>query len=174
MILVSIGVDPGYRACGLGVIRRGRDQRWYAHHVQTIRTNPSATFHQRLHAIYAGLKRIPRSVFEGIKVEEVVFACEDQTGAHEGKRREGKTSSDALLVQQVVGLARAVAIDEGFRFVEPTPAQVKAVLPGITQRADKAQVKRAVRAVVQGCPKIMSEHASDSLGTALAGARMVL
>ena len=174
MIRVAVGVDPGYRALGIGVIRRTDAQRWYAFYVKTERTNPKATLHQRMHAMYGALKRIPRNVFEGIKIEEVVFACESQTGVHEGKRREGKTSSNALLVQQIVGLARAVAIDEGFQFVEPTTAQVKAVLPGITSKATKAQVQRAIRAVINGCPGIMSEHASDALGTALAGARRVL
>jgi hypothetical protein len=30
-----------------------------------------------------------------------------------------------------------------------------------------------VRAMVKDCPKVMSEHASDALANALAGARMV-
>jgi Holliday junction resolvasome RuvABC endonuclease subunit len=76
-------------------------------------------------------------------------------------------------VQQVVGMARVIAFSLGVKFVQPTPAQAKAVLAGIPRTASKAQVQRAVRAVVRDCPKVMSEHASDAIATALAGARMV-
>jgi len=172
VIRLAIGIDPGYLACGIGVIKRGADQRWSALYVQTVRTNTKATLHQRMIAVYGAMLRIPREVFMGVQVHEAVLACEDQAGTQEGRRREGKTNSNALLVQQVVGLARAVAFRDHLRFVEPTPAQAKAVLVGIPKTATKAQVQRAVRAIVKDCPKVMSEHASDALANALAGARM--
>jgi Holliday junction resolvasome RuvABC endonuclease subunit len=173
MIRLAIGIDPGLASCGIAVITKEVQQPWLAVHVQTVRTNNSDRPNERMACIYWKLRAIPRSVFQGFKIEEVVVACEDQTGVQEGKRRTGQTNASGMLVQQVVGLVRAFAFNEGFSLCEPTPAQAKAVLAGIPRTASKAQVQRAVRAIVRDCPKVMSEHASDAIAVALAGARMV-
>lgn len=173
MIRVAVGIDPGYRAFGFAVLVRDAEQRWNAAHVHTERTTVAAYLHDRMHAIFRAMDPIPKSLFVDQSPLECIIACEDQTGVHEGKRARGQTSTEAMLVQQVVGMARVVAFDYGVRFIEVTPAQAKAVLLGIKQTASKAQVQRAVRAMVKGCPKVMSEHASDACATALAGARLV-
>jgi len=173
MIQLAVGIDPGYANCGIGVIARSAEQRWRCVHSETVQTPPSVPFHDRLHAVYRALHEIPIEPFRRVMASECVIACEEQTGTHEGKRRTGETRAEALLVQQVVGLIRVFAYEQGYRFVEPSPAQTKKVLVGIKNTATKAQVARAVRAVVLDCPEVMKEHASDALANALAGARMV-
>jgi Holliday junction resolvasome RuvABC endonuclease subunit len=148
-------------------------EKWRLAHVDTIRTSSKDRPNERMAMIYWKLRAIPRSVFQGVRTEELVVACEEQAGVQEGKRRTGQTNASGMLVQQVVGLVRAYTFQEGFLFYEPTPVQVKAVLAGIPRTASKAQVQRAVRALVRDCPKVMSEHASDAIAVALAGARMV-
>ncbi len=173
MIRVAIGIDPGYRAFGCCVIARDEEQRWVAEHVETVRTPSSMPFHERCQKVFNALQLMEPGPWEGLPCHQLIVSCENQSGVHEGKRRAGGTNSDAMRVQQIVGMCRVFAYDLGARFVEPTPAQAKAVLLGIRQTASKAQVQRAVRAMVRGCPKVMSEHASDALANALAGARMV-
>jgi Holliday junction resolvasome RuvABC endonuclease subunit len=174
VIRLSIGIDPGLAACGVAIIyHHDGQQPWRLIWLETMRTRSSDRPNERMACIHWKLRAIPRSVFQGIGIDELVVACEDQTGVQEGKRRTGQTNASGMLVQQVVGLVRAFAFNEGFSFYEPTPVQVKAVLAGIPRTASKAQVQRAVRALVRDCPKVMSEHASDAIAVALAGARMV-
>jgi Holliday junction resolvasome RuvABC endonuclease subunit len=173
MIRVSVGVDPGYAACGIAIIERGERSPWRAVHVQTVRTPATLELHSRMHEIWHAMATLPIEAFQGVKPYDAVVACENQSGVLEGKRRSGETSASAALVQQVVGMVRIKAFNLGVKFIEVTPAQAKAVLLGIPRTANKAQVQRAVRALVRDCPKVMSEHASDAIAVALAGARMV-
>jgi Holliday junction resolvasome RuvABC endonuclease subunit len=173
VIRVAVGIDPGYASCGLAIITKEIQEPWRAVHVKTIRTPPTLDLHSRMHELWHAMSTLPMEAFRGIKPHEVILACEDQSGVLEGKRRSGETNASATLVQQVVGMARVIAFSLGVKFVQPTPAQAKAVLAGIPRTASKAQVQRAVRALVRDCPKVMSEHASDAIATALAGARMV-
>jgi Holliday junction resolvasome RuvABC endonuclease subunit len=171
MIRLVLGIDPGIAACGIALIEHDVQQPWRLKHVQTVRTKAVALLNDRMREVYAAMKALLREpVVRG--TGGVVVACEEQTGVQEGKRRSGETSASATLVQQVVGMARAATFSAGLQFVEPTPAQVKAVLPGIPRTASKAQVQRAVRAIVRDCPEVMSEHESDAIAVALAGARM--
>jgi Holliday junction resolvasome RuvABC endonuclease subunit len=172
-IRIVIGIDPGLASLGLALIERGVREPWRLLFSQTVRTSPGLDLHSRMREGYAALQALPVEPFRGAKPHEVIVACEDQAGVLEGKRRAGETNASAMLVQQVVGMARVKAFGLGVKFVEVTPAQAKAVLSGIPRTASKAQVQRAVRAVVRDCPKVMSEHASDAIAVALAGARMV-
>jgi crossover junction endodeoxyribonuclease RuvC len=173
VIRVVVGIDPGLASCGLAIVTKEIQQPWRLVYSQTIRTPPSMDLHSRMHEIYTAMQGVPTDLFRGVHMHEALFACENQSGVLEGKRRTGQTNAAAALVQQVVGMARVRAFSLVVRFVEPTPAQVKTVLAGIPRTASKAQVQRAVRALVRDCPKVMSEHASDAIAVALAGARMV-
>jgi Holliday junction resolvasome RuvABC endonuclease subunit len=168
--VIVIGIDPGVRACGLAVLCRedGTSDPWRAWSANTVRTTTKEPLHERLRRLWTAILS-----GTGNHAETLVIAVEEQTGAAEGARRAGATNADALLVQQVVGLARAAAyMHSGATFVEVTPAEAKRVLNGMTMTASKAQVQRAIRSVVRDCPGMMSEHASDAVAIALAGARM--
>jgi Holliday junction resolvasome RuvABC endonuclease subunit len=173
VIKVVVGIDPGLAACGLAIVTKEIQKPWRAVHVKTVRTPATLDLHSRMHELWHAMSTLPMEAFQGIKPHEAILACEDQSGVLEGKRRSGETNASASFVQQVVGMVRVWAFNLGVKFVQPTPAQTKAVLAGIPRTASKAQVQRAVRAVVRDCPKVMSEHASDAVAVALAGARMV-
>jgi len=174
-LMIVLGVDPGVRSCGLAVLYReeGSPDPWRAWSVKTVRTSAKESLHERLRTIWDAIAcGISKTLTVEALGEQTVVAVEEQSGASEGARRRGETNADALLVQQVVGLARAATFgDRGDLFVEVTPAEAKRVLIGMTMTASKAQVQRAIRAVVGGCPTVMSEHASDAVAIALAGAR---
>lgn len=167
--MIVVGVDPGLRACGIAVLFRADgalSDPWRALLATTVRTEAAESLHDRLRSIWQTLAAAIGKNFS------LIIACEEQTGAAEGARRAGVTNADAVLVQQVVGLVRAAAfIRPDAVFVEVTPAEAKRVLHGISRTAGKAQVQRAVRAVVRDCPETMSEHASDAVAIAVAGAR---
>jgi Holliday junction resolvasome RuvABC endonuclease subunit len=170
VIRVALGIDPGLASCGIALLVREPGGPWRARFVETVRTKAREPLHDRMRQIFWAIRSAPREPLQGVRPAEFVVCCETQTGVQEGKRRSGETSASALLVQQVVGMARVVALSEGAQFVEVTPAQVKSVLPGM-RTASKAQVQRAIRAFVRECPKVMSEHASDAIAAAIAGAR---
>ena len=176
MIRVSIGLDPGLAACGLAVLCRADSTNgpWKAWIAVTLRTKPPEPLGARLRVIYEKVESAMQEVVrQGTLMTNVSFAIEDQTGVSEGKRREGKTNADALLVHQVVGALRAVAWNAGVTPIDVSPQEAKRLLSGMKGTADKNQLRRAVRALVSGCPKVMSQHASDAVAIALAGARRV-
>jgi len=163
-----LGVDPGLLRCGIAVLWRGKpSEPWYCRSAVTIRTDAKHSMHVRLGDIWRAMRAGMHPTLFGTGV---LIVCEEQSGAAEGHRLRGTTNARAVLVQQVVGLVHAFALDRGF-FVDVTPTEAKRVLPGISQTASKAQVQRAVRAIVKDCPTRMSEHASDAVAIALAGAR---
>lgn len=171
MIKVAIGVDPGLANLGLAVIVRGKQSgTWRNVHLETLSTNSKFPLDARLKLIANYMSEIV-IFLTGIKPEEVSFAVEEQAGALEGRRREGRTNADALLVQQAVGVIRTVAWRFGISVTEVSPQEAKRLLPGIKGNATKAQVQRAVRALVSNLPEKMSEHASDALAIAVVGAR---
>ncbi len=164
----ALGVDPGYRNLGLGLIRRDApSEPWRAVHVQTVRTSSKLSFHERSGVIYDALES---AVGQRLGIYSGVIGCESQIAA-EGKRQRGQTSYEAMLVQQIVGIVRAIALRHCMRFEEVPVTDVKAVLRGIPRTASKTQVARATRAVIRDCPEKMSSHATDALATALAAAR---
>jgi Holliday junction resolvasome RuvABC endonuclease subunit len=169
-VRAAVGIDPGYRSCAIAYLTRNPSEVWHAREVRTVQTSSRESFHARCGKIYQAMTEVVFGVgYEPLR--RPIIACESQI-AVEGARSRGETSYEAVLVQQVVGLARAVAFHHELQFIEVPPADVKAVLRGIPRAAPKEQVARAVRAIVRGCPAKMSSHASDAVATALAGARL--
>ncbi len=161
-----LGVDPGYAACGICAIER-LGQRWVCFRAVTVRTPSTMPLHERMGRVYEEL----RGTYAIMCVGSIV-ACERQDRARQGSAERATTSSDAALVEQVVGMVRTVALSAAIPFVEVDPQQAKiAVLGRGHGGASKEQVRRAVMALVSGCPKILSSHAADAIVTAIAAER---
>lgn len=159
-----LGCDLGYATFGLALLERRGTERWAGRTVETLRTPPGMPFDERLRRIWLRVDEVIRT-----GAPELV-AIEAQRRAQAGHRERGTTSDEAVAVREVTGLLRGLAWRYGLPLVEVDPATWRACL-GLGRVAPKAQVQRAVRALVAGCPERMSEHAADAAAVALAGAR---
>jgi len=154
-----LGVDPGYAACGLALVRRD-GQRWIALRVETVRTPADMPLGDRLCRVYAAMHALLLREPDGVVVE-------GQARAHAGHRERGTISAEAFSVREVTGGLRALTWLAGRPLIELEPqAWRKAV--GLPGNARKGQVKRLVQARVQGLPALLSEHAAEALGIAMA------
>ncbi|MEM7711861.1 MAG: crossover junction endodeoxyribonuclease RuvC [Pseudomonadota bacterium] len=144
-----LGIDPGLRACGWGVIDMdGSRTRFVA--CGTVR--PSGTdLAARLHALHVGLTEIvARHTPDAAAVEE--------TFANANPRA-------TLKLGQARGIAMLVPAQAGLEVGEHAPNSVKKAVVGVGHAA-KEQVGHMVRLQLPGCDPD-SEDAADALAIAI-------
>jgi crossover junction endodeoxyribonuclease RuvC len=146
-----IGIDPGTRHCGYGVVeaRSGSRLTWVAHGVISPRaTDPLESrlrvIHERLSEVIAETK--PASC----GVEEIFFAA---------------NAKSALTLGHARGVALLAAAQAGLLVSAYPPSTVKQSVVGFG-RAEKQQVARMV-SVLLGIPSIEEADASDALAIAI-------
>ncbi len=144
-----LGIDPGSRATGFGVIDSdGRQSR----HVFSgcIRTT-SKDFSQRLGEIYSGINLVlEEHAPEQVVVEQVFMAA---------------NPSSALKLGHARGAAITAAVMAKLPVFEYTPRAVKLALVG-TGAAEKEQVQHMIRLLL-GVRQRMTLDESDALAVAL-------
>ncbi|MEE4463027.1 crossover junction endodeoxyribonuclease RuvC [Azotobacter chroococcum] len=144
-----LGIDPGSRITGFGVVRdSGRGCEYIAS--GCIRTG-SGPLPERLQAVYRGVTEIIRShgpVTMGI--EQVFMA---------------RNADSALKLGQARGAAIVAAAEAGLEIAEYTATQVKQAIVG-SGRADKQQVQMMVMHLLRLVQKPQID-ASDALAIAL-------
>lgn len=161
----TLGLDPGLRALGLTVVvRRGQSSRIIS--TQTVRPKSSWPDAVRFEAIGHAIAGLARGV------DLIVVEGQRQTWI--GKSKTGKTNSDALKLQEIVGIARGIALSASRPFLVVEPNEVRASL-GVPPKADKAALQRAVRgqcSLGEILPTSrVSQHAWDAAAIAVAGER---
>ena len=152
--MIILGVDPGTRVSGYGVIRTEGNR---FSHVENgcIAPSPTAAMSIRLTAIFNRLEEIIVSFApDRVVVEKVFFA---------------KNAASALKLGQCRGVVLAVAGRHDVPVYEYSPTQIKQAVTGYG-RADKQQVQQMVRMIL-GLPEIAQEDASDALAVALCHAQ---
>lgn len=149
-----LGIDPGTRHCGFGVVeaRSGSRIAHVAHGVVSPRaTDP---LEKRLKVIFDELtKVIAQYQPTTCSIEEVFFAA---------------NAKSALVLGHGRGVAMLVAANAGLEIHAYAPTVVKQAVVG-TGRAEKDQVSRMV-SVILGVPAIDKSDASDALAIAIAHA----
>lgn len=144
-----LGIDPGSRITGFGVVRdNGHGCEYIAS--GCIRTG-SGALPERLQAVYRGVGEIIRShgpVTMGI--EQVFMA---------------RNADSALKLGQARGAAIVAAVEAGLEIAEYTATQVKQAIVG-SGRADKQQVQMMVMHLLRLVQKPQID-ASDALAIAL-------
>jgi crossover junction endodeoxyribonuclease RuvC len=148
-----LGIDPGSRYCGFGVVEDagGTRVRYLAHGV--LRVIESGAIEDRLRALYDGLvSELVRHRPEMVAVEDVFHA---------------RNARSALVLGQARGVALLAAAQSGVRVRSFAPSVIKKAVTG-TGRAEKDQVGRMV-AVVLGIPLQIRFDASDALAAAICG-----
>jgi len=148
-----LGIDPGSRYCGFGVVEDagGARLRHLAHGV--LEVGEAGPIEERLRALHEGLSR------ELLRHRPQFVALEDVFHA--------KNARSALVLGQARGVAILAAAQAGVRVRSFAPSVIKQAVTG-TGRAEKEQVGRMV-AVVLGIPLPGRLDASDALAAAICG-----
>lgn len=146
---IILGIDPGSRVCGYGLIRsHGNKMDYIASGV--IRVG-SHSFPERLHLIYANLTEIIAEYQPvSVAVEEVFM---------------GKNASSALKLGQARGAAIVACTQYKLPVAEYAARKVKLALVGKGQ-ADKKQVQHMVKSLL-GLSRAPVEDAADALAIAI-------
>jgi crossover junction endodeoxyribonuclease RuvC len=146
-----LGIDPGTRFTGYGVVEQRGPQLAHVGH-GVIRLDPRASLEQRLDAIFRGL----RSAAELYRPDEVavegVFTF--------------KNARSALVLGHARGVALLVAAQRELPVHEYPPAQVKKSV-GAGGASDKDGVSRMVRAFLAIPDLDQRADASDALAVAI-------
>lgn len=148
-----LGIDPGSRCTGYGIIDVGRDpggERAILVHCGVIRSG-DGEFAGRLGVIFAGLRQVIEEFAPTEAAIENVFLS--------------RNASSALKLGQARGAAICAAISLGLPVSEYSPRSVKQAIVG-RGGADKVQVQHMVRVLLslQATPE---EDAADALAVAL-------
>jgi len=146
-----VGIDPGTAACGYGIVHesagrlRAVDHGWW-------RTSPGDRPEVRLKTIFdAVAELVTRHEPDAVALEESFVGADART---------------ALSVGQARGAVLVACAAAGLECVEYAPAHVKKAVCGYG-RAEKAQVKRMVKAILGLDAPPASTHAADALAVAI-------
>lgn len=151
-----LGIDPGSRATGFGVI--DSDGRKSKHVASGCIRTESQDFYQRLGEIFQGIQQVLNSTQpDEVAVEQVFLSHNPAT---------------ALKLGQARGAAITAAVMAGLPIHEYTPRAVKLAVVG-TGAADKEQVQHMVR-ILLSCHQKMALDESDALAVAICHAHSSL
>ena len=144
-----LGIDPGSRATGYGIVRRD-GSRYSRIDGGVIRPN-AATSSERLSQIMAGLRAVIEAQRPDAVALEAVFTA--------------KNPRSALLLGEARGVALAVCGEVGVDTAEYAPTEVKLAVVGYG-RADKVQVQRMVQRLL-GLAEVPPHDEADALAVAI-------
>ncbi|PLY00168.1 MAG: crossover junction endodeoxyribonuclease RuvC [Desulfuromonas sp.] len=145
-----IGIDPGSRATGYGLIRREGNRLIHIDN-GVIRPPDKAELPERLLAIFEGLNTIIGEYKPELAAIEQVFMS--------------RNAQTALKLGQARGAALLALASAGLDVGEYSPMQIKSSVVGYG-RAAKNQVQQMVKALLN-LPEIAQEDASDALAVAV-------
>lgn len=148
--LVVLGIDPGSRCTGYGLVREVSGQLSLVV-AGVVRPNAKAPISDRLGHIFKGLAKIIEANAPSEAAIEDVFTY--------------KNIASALKLGQARGAAMACCAVHGLAVSGYDPPSVKKSLVG-TGRADKSQVAFMVGQVL-GCRPNWAQDASDALAVAI-------
>ncbi len=148
-----LGIDPGLRVTGFGVIEKAGSRLAYVAS-GCIRTNAADSLPERLGTIHAGINKLLKQYLPDQAVIEIVFV--------------NVNPQSTLLLGQARGAAITTLVAGGIEVAEYTALQVKQAVVG-NGHADKAQVQHMVRRLLS-LPGDPSPDAADALACAIAHA----
>lgn len=144
-----LGIDPGSRFTGFGIIEVQGDRATHVRH-GVIRTG-TGEFTERLGVIFEELREVIRAEAPAEVAVETVFLSHN--------------AASALKLGQARGAAICAAISMGLPVAEYSPRSVKQAIVG-RGAADKVQVQHMVSVLLQ-LRETPAEDAADALAVAL-------
>jgi crossover junction endodeoxyribonuclease RuvC len=145
-----LGLDPGSRVCGYGVIEHAGNELKYVE-CGVLTAPESQPMERRLGEIARGLREVLADCAPEVVAVEDVFS-------HQNPK-------SALALAHARGMALAVVGLAGLSVASYPPASVKKAVSG-SGRADKAQVARMVQALI-GMSSLPRADATDALAVAI-------
>ena len=147
-----LGIDPGSRICGWGVIEEVKDARTLAHIDNgLIAPKVKLALADKLGVIYEGLTEVIRKHRpDEVAVESLIYA---------------KNAKSALVLGHARGAALLAANQAGLPVAEYSPNGIKQAVCGYGH-AGKDQVARMVMAILN-LPEVAQSDASDALACAI-------
>lgn len=147
---IILGIDPGSRATGYGVISwKSKTARFIEAGV--IRPNPGLNFAKRLERIYSGLMEVIARNNPTVSAVEGVF--------------QSVNARTALLLGHARGVGILAAVHGGLLVFEYSPMAVKQAVVGYG-RAEKSQVQHMVQMLLK-LSKRPAQDAADALAVAI-------
>jgi crossover junction endodeoxyribonuclease RuvC len=148
--MIILGIDPGLRTTGFGVIeKQGNRLRYIAS--GTIKTGTEGALPPRLKVILGGVSEIIATYQPACAAIEKVFV--------------NVNPQSTLLLGQARGAAITALVGADLEVAEYTPTQVKQAVVG-TGKAVKAQVQDMVARLLK-LPGLPGSDAADALGIAI-------
>jgi crossover junction endodeoxyribonuclease RuvC len=151
-----LGLDPGSRICGYGVIDETAGELAYVE-CGVLTAPEERPMEDRLGEIARGLREVIGELAPAMVAVEDVFS-------HQNVR-------SALALAQARGMVLAVCGLAGLRVASYSPASVKKAVSG-SGRADKDQIARMVQALI-GLRSLPRADATDALAVAITHGRAV-
>ena len=149
-----IGIDPGLSSTGIGIVS-GHGLKVKSHAFGSIQTSSETPLAGRLDCIHRNLLELLRREKPDILIIEDVFSLK-------------KYPKSGIILGQVSGVVLLAGYQAGVSAVEIPVREAKQVLTG-NGNADKQQLEKAVRGLLDISTPIRPYHASDALGLALIG-----
>ncbi len=149
-----IGIDPGLAGTGIGLVI-GERRQVVGYSFGSISTQSGQPAPARLHKIYAKTKTFLKEESPDLVVIEDIYSLE-------------KYPTSGILLGKVSGVLSLAAFEARTQVREVSVREVKKVVSG-NGSADKYQVERSVRHLLNHDGPIRPFHASDALGLALTG-----
>jgi len=144
-----LGIDPGSRITGFGIIEVHGDQSLCV--TQGVIRAGNEAFPQRLGTIFSGVQVLISEYRPELAAIETVFVSHNP--------------GSALKLGQARGAAVCAAIAAGLAVAEYSPRSIKQAIVG-RGAADKQQVQHMVRILLQ-LSEVLAEDAADALAVAL-------
>jgi crossover junction endodeoxyribonuclease RuvC len=151
-----LGIDPGSRVCGYGVIDEAGGELRYVE-CGLLTAPEGQPMEQRLGEIARGLKEVIEELRPAVCAVEDVFVQQNPRSA--------------LALAQARGMALAVIGLAGLTVASYPPATVKKAVSG-SGKAEKAQIARMVQVLI-GLTTLPRADATDALAVAITHGRMV-
>jgi crossover junction endodeoxyribonuclease RuvC len=146
-----LGIDPGSRYLGFGVVERHGSQFTHVGH-GVVRADPKAPLADRLSQIFSGLSEAVARYAPDVVAVEGVF--------------HHKNARSALILGHARGVALLIAAQSGLSVHEYAPARVKRAV-GANGNAGKQAVARMVSTLLRLAPDAERSDAWDALAVAL-------
>jgi crossover junction endodeoxyribonuclease RuvC len=149
-----IGIDPGLAETGIGLVM-GNGVKVDGYSFGTIHTSAHTGLPVRLHHIYSQLLAILTEEKPELMVVEDIFSVE-------------KFPKSGIMLGKVTGVILLAGCQADVPVTEVPVREAKQILTG-NGNADKAQLEKAVRHILNSDTPIKPSHASDALALALIG-----
>ena len=152
-----LGLDPGSRVTGFGVVQMLRNGRLQYVASGCVRA-PSTTLAERLKTIYEGIDEIIATYQPTVLAAERIFMA--------------RNADSALKLGQARGAALCAGINAGLAVSEYSATEIKNTVVG-RGRADKRQVQHMVRALLN-LDRTPPTDAADALACAICHAHVTV